>query len=291
MYEGCFDLVVVDAPCSGEGMLRKYPSAAAEWSEEGVRAAATRARLILEDAVRTVREGGYLLFSTCTFSEEENEETVTAFLAAHPDFSLCPVAPAVAAVTADGIHRAGRPEDIGLARRFYPHLSPGEGQFLALMQRTSGGVGGLTYREGGRRNERGSSATLTESAVRAAVSAVIDLPEGRLFAAGESIFLLPDLPLPPHGLLRSGVALVTLTGRLYVPHHHAASALGKRFRYRFSFSVKDALLSEYLRGAEIPAPAALRGFTAILVEGVPLGLAKCSQCRAKNHYPKGLRNK
>ena len=106
MFDRCFDLVVVDAPCSGEGMFRKYPEAAAEWSPAGVEAAAARSRLILDDAAKTVAEGGYLLFSTCTFAEEENEEAVTAFLASHRDFEIAPIAPAVCAITADEIGRA-----------------------------------------------------------------------------------------------------------------------------------------------------------------------------------------
>lgn len=285
MFDRYFDLVVVDAPCSGEGMFRKYPEAAAEWSLEGVAAAAARSRLILEDAAKTVAEGGHLLFSTCTFSEEENEETVTAFLASHPDFSIVPLSPAVTAVTAEGIHRAGRPQDITKTRRYYPHLAPGEGQYIALLARTSGGRGDVLYREAPYRPDKRA-----EGELRAALAEIMALPEGRLYLAGEGAYLLPEgLSLPPRGLLRAGVALGAKSGKVFLPHHHAAMALGNRFHSRLALSLDDARVNAYLAGAEIEADPSLRGFAALLIEGIPTGLVKCSQGRAKNHYPKGLR--
>ena len=285
MFDRYFDLVVVDAPCSGEGMFRKYPEAAAEWSPEGVEAAAARGRLILDDAAKTLAEGGYLLFSTCTFSEEENEEAVTAFLKSHPDFELAALSPAVTAITAEGIHRAGRPEDIALTRRYYPHLAPGEGQYIALLHRKAGGRGDVLYREAPCRPDKKAEAEL-----RAALAEILDLPDGRLYIGGENAYLLPaSLPLPPRGLLRAGVALGARSGRVFIPHHHAAMALGNRFRTKLSFAIDDPRVAAYLSGAEVDADAALRGFAAVLLEGIPTGLVKCSQGRAKNHYPKGLR--
>ena len=287
LFDRYFDLVVVDAPCSGEGMLRKYPAAAEEWSEAGVAAAAARSRLILDDAAATVREGGHLLFSTCTFSEEENEDAVTAFLARHPDFALVPPSPAVTAVTADGIYRAGRPQEITLTRRFYPHLAPGEGQYIALMQRTAGGTGGVLYREAPTRQDRRA-----EGEARAAIEAICPLPEGRLHLAGDDLYLLPEgFLLPPRAVVRAGVALLTRAGKQYLPHHHAAAALGKRFHSTLDLAPDDPRLAAYLHGEEIEASAGSAGFTAVTVAGVPLGLAKCTQGRAKNHYPKGLRTK
>ena len=284
MFDRYFDLVVVDAPCSGEGMFRKYPEAAAEWSSAGVEAAAARSRLILDDAAKTVAEGGYLLFSTCTFSEEENEDTVTAFLAAHRDFEITPLSPAVTAITAEGIARAGRPQAITETRRYYPHLAPGEGQYIALLHRTAGGRGGPLYRETPLRTDKRA-----EVEVRAALAEIMALPDGRLCLGGDNAYLLPDLPLPPRGLLRAGVALGTKNGKIFLPHHHAVMALGNRFHSRLALTIGDERIAAYLSGAEIDAEAALRGFTAVLLEQIPTGLAKCSQGRAKNHYPKGLR--
>ncbi|MBQ2719209.1 MAG: SAM-dependent methyltransferase [Clostridia bacterium] len=280
-----FDLVVVDAPCSGEGMFRKYEGAAAEWSPAAVQAAAERGRHILDDAAATVAAGGYLLYSTCTFSEEENEENVTAFLAAHPEFSLVPVAEPVRAVTSDGIVRAGRPRDIALTRRFYPHKAAGEGQFLALL-----------HREGGRRRELSAPTPQRpdkrrEAEVRAALSELLGAPfEAPLLSAGEGWYTPPAaLPLPPSAVLRAGVALGTLTGRTLLPHHHAYTALGDRFCRRVMLSAEDPRTAAYLHGEEIAAEGE-RGFAALLIEGAPTGGVKLSGGVAKNHYPKGLRS-
>lgn len=287
LFDRYFDLTVVDAPCSGEGMLRKYPEAADEWSVAGVSAAAERGRLILAEAARTVREGGYLLFSTCTFSEEENEANVAEFLATHRDFELVPTAPEVVAVTSEGIGGQGRPAEIAYTRRFYPHIFAGEGQYIALFRRTGGGVGAPTFRETAR-----PLAGREEAAIRASLSELLtDVPQ-RLFRAGETVVAVPEgMPLPPRGLLRAGVALGTQSGKLLLPHHHAASALGKRFRNQLDLALGDPRVAAYLRGEEIEAAPALRGFAAALLEGIPLGLLKCSGGRAKNHYPKGLRER
>ncbi len=283
LFDRYFDLTVVDAPCSGEGMFRKYPEAAGEWSPAGVEAAAARGRLVLEEAARTVREGGYLLFSTCTFSEEENEDTVTAFLAKHPEFTLCPLAPAVIHTTSAGIHRAGRPHDITLTRRHYPHLFPGEGQYIALMQRTAGGEGDITFRPLAPLKGK------EEAAARAQLADMLSLPASPLFRIGDTLLSSPAaLPIPPRGLLRAGVALATERGRLTLPHHHAASALGHAFKSTLRLTLDDERVPLYLHGEEIAAEG-LCGFAAVLLEEIPLGLTKCSGGRGKNHYPKGLR--
>ena len=288
MFDRYFDLTVVDAPCSGEGMFRKYPEAADEWSPASVEAAAARSRLILAEAAKTVAEGGYLLYSTCTFSEEENEETVTAFLASHPAFSLVPPADGVVAVTAPGILRAGRPADITLTRRYYPHKAPGEGQYLALMRKESGGRGDVTFRQTPTRIEKKTEATL-----RAHLADLLD-PAAvmQLTMQGDTLLSLPEgMPLPPRGLVRAGVALGGLSGKLFLPHHHAAMALGRAFRGQLPLSLDDPRLAAYLAGEEIAADPALSGFCAVTVAGIPLGLVKCSSGRAKNHYPKGLRTR
>ena len=284
LYDRWFDLAVVDAPCSGEGMFRKYPEAVGEWSPAAVTAAAARSRLILDEAAKTVREGGHLLYSTCTFSEEENEETVSAFLAAHPDFALLPVAEAVRAVTAPGITAPGRHPDIALTRRYYPHLAPGEGQYIALLVRRAGGEGGVTFRDAP------ALKGAEEAAVRAALSELLEELPPRIVRQGDTYLAVPEgMPLPPRALLRAGVALGSFSGKVFLPHHQLASAMGNRFRNRIYLKKGDPRVAAYLHGEEIAADPTLRGFSAVLYEGIPLGLAKCSGGRAKNHYPKGLR--
>ena len=127
IYEGFFDLVICDAPCSGEGMFRKYPEEAiGDWSVQNVLLCAERQKSILDTASLLVKQGGYLLYSTCTFSLDENEMQIDSFLKSHPDFSLIPVSEEVCKVTCDGYLFDGCDESIKLCRRFLPHLSKGE---------------------------------------------------------------------------------------------------------------------------------------------------------------------
>ena len=287
LFPSYFDLVLVDAPCSGEGMFRKYPAARTEWNEAAPEAAAARSRLILEEALSMLADGGHLLYSTCTFSEEENEKTVSHLLSRHRELSLVPLAPSVTSVTAEGLYREGRPRDITLTRRFYPHLAKGEGQYIALLHKSGAGAG----RTHAAPPSRGTALTRSEEAtVRRAMSELFaDLPEGSLRRAGDTVLLAPREAPSLGRPLREGVALFTVRGNLLLPHHHAVMAFGRLFRNRIDLPSDDPRVLSYLRGEELAVPHDMRGFFALLTDGVPLGLLKCSDGRAKNHYPKGLR--
>ena len=139
LYNEAFDLVIVDAPCSGEGMFRKDENAQKEWSVENVLHCAERQREILDKIKTTVKPGGLLLYSTCTFSLEENEKNIDWFLNENDNFELIEVKDSVKKFTADGIMFDGCNEkNISRCRRFYPHVAKGEGQFIALMKKTDG---------------------------------------------------------------------------------------------------------------------------------------------------------
>ena len=136
LYPQKFDLVLCDAPCSGEGMFRKNKLAIDEWNEDNVTMCAERQREILSNVAKCVAPQGILLYSTCTFSLEENEMNVAWFLDSHKDFELVPVSDILSRHTSDGICLDGCGYDMTLTRRFYPHVSNGEGQFIALMRRS-----------------------------------------------------------------------------------------------------------------------------------------------------------
>ena len=288
-YGAYFDLVVVDAPCSGEGMFRKYPIAVSEWSEENVTLCQKRQRDILENAAALCRAGGKLLYSTCTFSIEENEANIDAFLTAHEDFSLIPVPASLAAVSADGVTLPEFRHDLSAARRFYPHLAPGEGQFVAVLQR-----------EGGKDNAR-PDAAFFPALLKKDAETVSDFlkntlsisPCGNLCRARDTVYLAPPLPLPRHGVFAAGVTVGTLQKDRLIPHHHFFSAFGKDFCRRLDLSSDDARLAKYLAGEEIEAPELQGndGYAAVLVGGIPLGGGKAVQGRLKNYYPKGLRSR
>ena len=135
LFPDTFDLIMVDAPCSGEGMFRKDDIAIDEWSEENVKMCSARQLEILENATKCLKSGGQIIYATCTFSLEENEMVVDAFLKAHSEFELCEVAEKVRENTLDGVCFDGcECKNIHLARRFYPHKAKGEGQFMAVLR-------------------------------------------------------------------------------------------------------------------------------------------------------------
>ena len=284
MFDGFFDLVLCDAPCSGEGMFRKYGEAITEWSEENVRLCAERQKEILSNSAPCVRAGGYLLYSTCTYSYEENEQTVAHFLESHPDFSLVPVREELSAVTAPGLC------GMKLARRFYPHISKGEGQFIALMKKdeNAGKKPTVLYKDAAKAPTGEEIAAVNEFFSENMTHA----PRGRLIKQGEGVALLPEgTSLPPRSVFMAGVMLGEVKGRRLIPHHQLFSAYGGDFSQKERLTADDGRVEKYLRGEEIPARDCTQGWCAVTYEGVPLGGGKTSGGMIKNHYPKGLRNK
>lgn len=286
MYEGVFDLVLLDAPCSGEGMLRKYAVAAEEWSEENVTMCAARQAELLDSAAGAVKAGGYLLYSTCTFSVEENEANVAAFLSRHPAFSLVPVADALVQHTASGIPVTGSDADMTLARRFYPHIAAGEGQFIALLQRNRDGEVRPRFAYTGAEETRADREVrrVTEEFLRENFEG-LDLSMLRVI--GEKPILFPsDFPVPREKVFMAGVLCGEAKNGRLLPHHQLFSAYGGYMKRRLSLDT-DAVY-RYLAGEEIPTDLSA-GWAAVLYVGAPLGGAKISGGMAKNHYPKGLR--
>ncbi len=283
MYSSYFDLVLCDAPCSGEGMFRKYDEALTEWSEENVLLCAERQKEILGNLAGAVKEGGYLLYSTCTYSMEENEGVVADFLASHNDFSLCEVSQKLKSATADGINGMNE------TRRFYPHLTKGEGQFIALMKKdeNSGILPTILYKENVKSPSKDEIAVVKKflsDSMQGEIS-------GRLIKWGEYIALIPhDLPIPPYSVFMPGVMLGEVKKGNFFPHHQFFSTYGKNFIKQENLTRDDQRTEKYLRGEEIDTAIAENGWCAVLYEGVSLGGGKISNRKIKNHYPKGLRN-
>lgn len=293
-FDSFFDLVVVDAPCSGEGMFRKYAVAGEEWKPELIPVCAARQAEILSYAAKTVKCGGYLLYSTCTFSVEENEANVDRFLDEHPEFSVCEVNERVKAVTADGIAFEGarHASDLQKARRFYPHLQLGEGQFMCLLQKQGGEEPARILYAPSK-----SSVSKEEHAValrffNETLSVPIEriLPGYILEKQGEFLSLIPSTaPCPPYRVYLAGVTVGTVQKGRLTPHHHLFSALGKYFRIQLALPPDSRELSLYLHGETIPAPNLPNGYGVVTALGAPIGGIKIVDGIAKNHYPKGLR--
>lgn len=291
MYEGVFDLVIVDAPCSGEGMFRKSEEAINDWSEDNVILCAKRQREILENARGLVKPGGYLLYSTCTYSTEENEETLDDFIARNPDFKLVKIKDEINSRTRPALDRFTKhAANIEYARRFYPHVSDGEGQFIALLQRNENSniKQRILYKDESKPLSKQEMATVSSFFKEA----LTETPKGRVVKVGENIVLVGhSCPIPKGSVFMSGVMLGEIKGSTLIPHHQFFSAYGSLFKNKIMLTRTDARLYKYLAGEEIDDTQNIKGWCAVLFEGASLGGGKASGGKIKNHYPKGLRSR
>jgi NOL1/NOP2/fmu family ribosome biogenesis protein len=266
-YAGYFDRVLIDAPCSGEGMFRKEEAAVTDWSQETVEMCARRQREILRSGAQLVRPGGRLVYSTCTFAPEENEQTVEAFLQEHPDFF--PVA-----VDAPWFTGAGE----GMFR-LWPHKLLGEGHFAAVLQK-----------KGDCRMdpEQGKSQPLPK-AVKAFMDELkITLPAGKALNFGQSLYLAPA-EMPDVGgmkVMRPGLELGEMKKDRFEPAHALALWLKSAAKIQ-SYPADSAEIARYLHGDVVESE--IIGWCPVAVDQYTLGWGKGDGKVLKNHYPKGLR--
>ena len=266
-FPGFFDRILVDAPCSGEGMFRKEAAAVADWTEELVDMCARRQGEILDAAAKMLRPGGRLVYSTCTFASREDEEAVAAFLERHPDF-------APEKVDAPWF----TPGENG-SFRLWPHKLLGEGHFAAVLRRMDGN---------GEDGNPASGASLPGGWLRFAREQGISLPAGKAVRFGDTLFWAPEDTPDLRGLrvLRPGLELGTLKKDRLEPAH--ALALWLRPREGDARLAPDSPeLAGYLRGETIPGTG--RGYRLVCAGEYTLGWAKGDGQILKNHYPKGLR--
>jgi 16S rRNA C967 or C1407 C5-methylase (RsmB/RsmF family)/NOL1/NOP2/fmu family ribosome biogenesis protein len=293
-WPGLFDRVLVDAPCSGEGMFRKSPVARQEWSEEHVQGCAIRQGLLLNDAAALVKPEGLLLYSTCTFAPEENEQRVCRFLERHPGWGL------VAIPKTEGMS-PGRPDwagarcpgDVSQMARIWPHLAPGEGHTIALLRAPARPH---PDSEPGRprRSTRGDldgpsgEAIATWNQFRAAMLPGFDR-DGTLIQRGEQLFLVPPGSPATAGIrvVRPGLPLGRARPGRFEPSHALAMALPANAATR-RLALNDEDVARYLRGETVKAPGPA-GWILMTTQGFGLGWGKRSGDIVKNHYPKGLR--
>lgn len=301
-----FDKILVDAPCSGEGMIRKDPAILDSWSEENVAACAVRQLKILNTAARCLIPGGILIYSTCTFSKEEDEGVIEQFLKAHPEFSL-------QSISAD----FGRPAlNMPLARRILWN-DGGEGHFVARLIKSADANRELKNdapenfsqihnninaqsKYKGRRKKHESFVRTSENGFSASESINLFLKfaeknkitfnGGRLRAAEERLYLLPDEGELPCEIpvIRFGVLLGNVQKGRFVPAHAMYACPAIETERTLSLPFDDSRCLKFLHGEEILADAE-DGYWRVAIEGVPLGFGKLSGGRLKNGYPKGLR--
>ena len=282
LFPRSFDLIMVDAPCSGEGMFRKDDTAIREWSVENVLHCAERQAGILEEASKMVRDGGHIIYATCTFSLEENEMVLDHFLSAHPEFELIPVRESVRAHTAQGIAFDGcQTENLHYARRFYPHKSRGEGQFMAVLRnKNPQKEESIPHR---------APVKIDKTVTDFLHDVLTDYDPGHVTVYnGNPVYLTPRVELAKGTAFSCGVTIGEVRKNYVQPHHQFFMALGPKFRRKIELSPEDPRLEQYLHGAEIDAGGE-NGWAVVMTHGCALGGAKIVNGRAKNHYPKGLR--
>lgn len=288
-----FDRVLIDAPCSGEGMIRRRESL--EWSEAIVAACARRQRDIMTVAPDLVRPGGRLLYATCTFAPEEDEQIVARFLADNLEFSL------VEPRRFEGFER-GRPEwasnagesaaQLTRAVRLWPHLFPGEGHFLALMERKTT-THTATRPQGAFRPTPPTREELRLWREFAKATLTVDIPTERLNAHNGRLYLLPQTALPTGNLhiIRYGLLLGEMRrGRFHPAHEPALAMAAEDATHALVFAADDAPLAAYMAGADLSSDGP-NGWVLVTVAGYGLGWGKRVGGRVKNHYPHYLRRK
>jgi len=283
LFPKTFDMVMVDAPCSGEGMFRKEEQAILEWSQENVTLCAKRQADILDNAALTLKNGGFLVYSTCTFSLEENEKTVDDFIKRHPEFEIIKPSDRVLTCTADGVNFEGcKAQNIEYTRRFYPHISKGEGQFAAVLKNTLPASSEFKKK------------TVSKEKVPQIVFDFLDetlvsyKKENVMMYLGRPVYFSPDFPVPSGAAFSLGVTIGEIKKNYILPHHQFFSAFGKGFKNKLDLTPDDPRLLKYLHGEEISADVN-NGYCAVSVSGAFFGGAKAVNGRLKNHYPKGLR--
>lgn len=290
IFESYFDRIMVDAPCSGEGMFRKNADACEEWSEENVRLCAQRQSEILECASGMLRPGGRMVYSTCTFAPEENEGTISRFLAKHPEFSIAEVpfyeqmSPGVPSWTSN--------PGFGLEKtiRLFPHQVDGEGHYLAVLVK-DGSVS--EQYEGYCANgiQKGIAEREAKEYMEFVENHLSIIPKGKLIRFGEQLYLAPmDMPsIKGLKVLRPGLHLGTMKKNRFEPSHALALALrADEVRYTYTMDGENSEVRAYLNGQTINAQGE-KGWYLMTVDGYSIGWGKLAGSVMKNHYPKGLR--
>lgn len=293
-----FDKIMVDAPCSGEGMFRKNEDAVTEWSLDNVTLCGQRQNEILDHAATMLRPGGRMVFSTCTFAATENEGSIARFLQLHPDFHLIP------AKLYDGMS-PGNPDWLSASDitdpsfdtsvldktiRLWPHKLKGEGHFVAILEKD-----GPTERGYLPEAKHGFCKTLKEKDYQEwlgfKAQQNILLPDGCFVRFKDQLYLLPDYApsIDKLKVLRPGLHLGTILKNRFEPSHALALALHpEEIKYHVDLSIDDPRIYAYLNGETFPYEGE-KGWYLITVDGYSTGFGKSAGGTMKNHYPKGLR--
>lgn len=289
-FPGFFNAIQVDAPCSGEGMFRKLPEAIEQWSMENVAICAARQKEILDNAAVMLEPGGTIVYSTCTFSKEENEDVIEYFLERHPDFIL---------------------EEM---ERFWPHKVDGEGHFVAKLVRRGSVDTDLkadrkTKKNKNSKNRKNETKPALTKENMKLLSEFLDetisedmaawIKNSRLVMFGEQLYRLPDMEVDIKGLKvqRAGLHIGEFKKQRFEPSHSLALALKLNdAKNVVKLTCDNPQTIGFFNGQSVmlsdeQTAECKKGWALVCVDGYPAGWGKVNGAQVKNHYPKGLRNK
>lgn len=288
-FAGFFDRILVDAPCSGEGMFRKDREACERWSLRATEKCADLQLEIITAAAPMLRPGGRLVYSTCTFNPRENEQLLARFLAEHPDFRLIPV-------PQSAHYQPGHPEwaeaanpELNQTARLWPHKLQGEGHFVAVLEKEVQTA--QSYPRPGKFPPLPAQANRHWQKFIKETYRNPKLFQGHLTLYGEHLYLVPSEFPSLRGIKveRPGRYLGQVKKSHFVPSHALAlSTLPEQVFQTLDFQVSDPELILYLQGEALPVSLS-KGWTLVTVDGFALGWGKVSGGLLKNHYPKWLR--
>lgn len=285
-----FDRILIDAPCSGEGMFRKDRDARERWSRRLVEKCHPLQSSILQSAAKMLRSGGRLVYSTCTFNPWENEAVIEQFLQQHPDFQLKKLPQAQ-------LYQPGRPDwlpsanhPLELTARLWPHQLRGEGHFVAVIEKKETDHTHQPRKTPKKKYISSSVVEYIQNFVQQTLNN-INMNRDNLVLFGEHLYLTnPALPpLEQLRVIRPGQYLGQVKRSHFHPSHAWALALApKQVQRVINFAHNDPGLHAYLQGETLPVDVG-SGWTIVTVDHHSLGWGKTVQGMLKNHYPKWLR--
>jgi len=285
-FPNFFDRILVDAPCSGEGMFRKDPGAREEWSLENVAACAERQSEILRYAAMMIRPGGRLVYSTCTFSPEENEGVISQFLNQDSRFEIEEIH------VYEGFDHgreewvSNGAENIEKTIRIWPQQVRGEGHYIAVLRKAESEEPTKWKYEDGLKDQK-----QLKDFFQFAKETLTYTPKGEFIIFGDQLYLLPDemLSLKNLKVIRPGWHLGTIKKNRFEPSHALALSLkGDEVKNKWNLDKNSPEILAYLKGESIKAEGP-KGWYLVEVDGYSIGWGKLADGVLKNHFPKGLR--
>jgi 16S rRNA C967 or C1407 C5-methylase (RsmB/RsmF family)/NOL1/NOP2/fmu family ribosome biogenesis protein len=280
---GFFDLILVDAPCSGEGLFRKNPGASEHWSPRTVERCAARQRRILADVWPALKEGGVLIYSTCTYNKQENEENLAWFATLHG-------AEFLSVDTPDEWGIVPSVEDNVVGYRFYPHRVRGEGLFLSALRKTEEAVAG----SGGK--TKSMLANPSPDAVRRLKPWIRDADELHFFIHDNTVHFLPTQKdadvswIVQHlTIMSAGTAAAAVKHGKVVPRHGLALSLWLDQSNAGTLAVNEAEAIAYLRKEPLRASSDKSGYAVVIFNDLPLGWVNILGNRINNLFPSNRR--